>query len=135
MRKPMNTAITRREFAKRAALAGAAATFVPGEVLPQAPAPIAQPPKPPELPPESKSEADLRVQTVLALYASRFSESQIADLRKLSASTQSSLDRLRAYPVTNANEPALYLKPLVDREKKPAPTTPVVRPQPGPAKL
>ena len=68
----------------------------------------------PELPPASKSEADSRVQTILALYANRFSESQVADLRKISASTQSSLDRLRAYKIENSNEPALYLKPLVE---------------------
>jgi len=134
MGKPTNTAMTRREFAKRAAFAGAAATFVPTEVLPQAPAPAPPPSSSPELPPASKSEADSRVQTILALYASRFSESQIADLRKISASTQLSLDRLRAYKIENSNEPALYLKPLVEREKKPAATTPVVRPKPAPAK-
>lgn len=134
MGKPTNTAMTRREFAKRAAFAGAAATFVPTEVLPQAPAPAPPPSSPPELTPASKSEADSRVQTILALHANRFSESQIADLRKISASTQSSLDRLRAYKIENSNEPALYLKPLVEREKKPATTTPVVRPKPAPAK-
>ena len=134
MGKPTNTAMTRREFAKRAAFAGAAATLVPTEVLPQAPAPAPPPSSPPELPPASKSEADSRVQTILALYANRFSESQVADLRKISAFTQSSLDRLRAYKIENSNEPALYLKPLVEREKKPATTTPVVRPKPAPAK-
>lgn len=134
MGKPTNAAMTRREFAKRAAFAGAAATFVPTEVLPQAPAPAPPPSSPPELTPASKSEADSRVQTILALYANRFSESQVADLRKISASTQSSLDRLRAYKIENSNEPALYLKPLVEREKKPATTTPVVRPKPAPAK-
>jgi hypothetical protein len=134
MRKLTNAALTRREFAKRAAFAGAAATLVPAEVLPQASAPTPPPPSSRELPPASKSEADSRVQTILALYANRFSESQVADLRKISASTQSSLDRLRAYKVENSSEPGLYLKPLVEREKKPATATPVMRPKPAPAK-
>jgi hypothetical protein len=33
---------------------------------------------------------------------------------------QPPLDRLRAYNIENAVSPALYLKPLVEREKKPA---------------
>jgi hypothetical protein len=134
MRKPTNTDISRREFAKRAALAGAAATFTAGEVFSQTPSPVAPPPNPPDLPPRSKSEADLRVQTILAVYAGRFSDSQVADLRKISASTQSSLERLRAYQVENSNEPGLYLKPLVERERKPATTAPDVRPKPASAK-
>jgi hypothetical protein len=131
MPEPTNSPITRRQFAKRAALAGAAATLTPCHVLPQTPVPASPPSISPELPPASKSESDLRVQTILALYASRFSESQIADLRKISASTQSSLDRLRAYKVENANEPALFLKPLIEREKKPAVTASIPRPAPA----
>jgi hypothetical protein len=131
MLKLANSAITRREFAKRAALAGAAATLTPCQVLPQTPAPASPPSVSPELPPASKSESDLRVQTILALHASRFSEPQIADLRKISASTQSSLDRLRAYKVENANESALFLKPLIEREKKPVVSASIPRSAPA----
>jgi hypothetical protein len=60
----------------------------------------------------------LRVRTILALYPDRLSDVQKADLLKISASTQKSLDRLRAYKVENSDEPALHLKPLLEREKK-----------------
>jgi hypothetical protein len=61
----------------------------------------------------------------LSQYGERFSDEQKTDIRRLCIAVQPPLDRLRAYALENGDGPALYLKPLVEREKKP----------PAPAKL
>jgi hypothetical protein len=145
--KPV-TAISRREFARRAAVASAigsaVASIAPASVVgaelglhdAQAPspgnpgpasgsAPASSPAQTPlalnlpRLSPEGQAEADARFQAILVQYGSRFSDEQKADLRRLCAVAQQQLDRLRAYPVQNGDGAALYLKPLFEREKKP----------------
>jgi hypothetical protein len=141
--------ISRREFARRAALASAVVSIVPAAVAASAvsatslgthPAqqdtpPPAQPaagspqnsmPNAPRLSVESQSEADARFQAILVLYGSRFSGEQKNDLHRLCAVVQPSLDHIRAYKVENGDGPALYLKPQYEREKKPkvAPVAP-----------
>ena len=140
--------ISRREFARRAALASAAATIAPaalsggvaGEteetasrftnrnvnygVAPEAAERVAggagqQPANTPKLSAESQAEAEARYQAILGQYGKRFSEEQKADLRRLCFVAQPPLDRLRAYALVNGDAPALYLKPLVEREKNP----------------
>lgn len=124
-----SSAITRREFARRAALASAV-TMVPAGALAAptlAAAPsITQTPSTPSLSAEAQAESEARYQAILAVYASRFSDTQKADLRRLSYAAQEPLDRLRAYTIENGDSPALYLKPLIEREKK---TEPAVIPQ------
>jgi hypothetical protein len=116
--------ITRREFARRAAMVSAV-TMVPAGALalpsPTAVPPTTETPDSPSLSSEGKAEAEARYQAILAVYGSRFSETQKADLRRLSYAAQEPLDRLRAYSIENGDGPALYLKPLVEREKKPQP--------------
>jgi hypothetical protein len=137
--------ISRREFARRAAIASAVASIAPasavtaelvstGRQTPASPAassssgphtdgPPQSPPNMPRLSPESQAEADSRFQAILAQYPSRFSDEQKTDLRRLCVMAQPPLDRLRAYAVENGDGPGLYLKPLFEREKKPkAPT-------------
>jgi hypothetical protein len=115
-------AISRREFARRAAMASAA-SFVPVAAVPVDRNTFQPPPSPEQdqsqLSPQSQAEAEARYQAILAGYGARFNEEQKKELRRLSFSVQPSLDRLRAYPLENADAPALYLKPLVEREKKP----------------
>jgi hypothetical protein len=121
----MRSAISRREFARRAAMVSAAASLAPANLLnaePLASPPQAQqPPNVPKLLPQSQAEVDSRIQTILAQYGSRLSDAQKADIRRLATEAQPPLDRLRAYPTENVDGPALYLKPLMEREKKPAP--------------
>jgi hypothetical protein len=120
-----HSAISRREFARRAAMVSAAASLGPANLFnvePLASLPQAQqPPNVPKLSPESQAEVDSRIRTILAQYGSRLSEAQKADVRRLATEAQQPLDRLRAYPTENGDGPALYLKPLMEREKKPAP--------------
>jgi hypothetical protein len=119
--------ISRREFARRAALASAIASVAPATALsaPAAPLP-GPPPQAPDLAklsPESRAEVEARIQTIFVQYGSRFSEEQKTDIRRLCALAQPPLDRLRAYALANGDGPGLYLKPLVEREKDPLANT------------
>lgn len=113
--------ISRREFARRAAIVSAV-SMVPATALPSHssnsnPA-LSQSRDASSLSPESQAEAEARYQAILGVYGSRFSDVQKADIRRLCFAAQPSLDRLRAYALENGDSPALYLKPLVEREKK-----------------
>ena len=120
--------ISRREFARRAAMASAAASLAPVEVLTaESSAASPEPQQPPDMPklsPESQAEVEARIQAILSQYGRRFSEEQKTDIRRLCVLAQPPLDRLRAYAIENGDGPALYLKPLVEREKKPAAAKP-----------
>ena len=118
--------ISRREFARRAAIVSAA-SLVPAPPLPLHAAnpesPLEQSADKNSSSPEHQAEAEARYQAILGVYGSRFSETQKADLRRLCFTAQEPLDRLRAYAVENGDGPSLYLKPLVEREKKPEAAT------------
>jgi hypothetical protein len=129
MNDSKNRSISRREFGRRAAIASVA-SLVPGTALQAARlrAPVPQAEAATTLPAESQKEAAARTQTILDLYGSRFSESQKSEIARLSVAAQRQLDRLRAYPAQNSDDPALYLKPLIEHERKspspiPAPST------------
>jgi hypothetical protein len=124
MGEKKSSGISRREFARRAAMASAAASLAPVEILsaesgvgPPAPQ---QPPELPKLTHEGQAEVEARIHAILSQYGKRFTEEQKKDIRRLCALAQPPLDRLRAYTIENGDGPALYLKPLVEREKKPA---------------
>jgi hypothetical protein len=124
MNNKKQSAISRREFARRAAMVSAAASLAPANLLNAEP-PVSLPqaqqaPNAPKLSPQSQAEVDSRIQTILAQYGSRLSDAQKSDIRRLATEAQPPLDRLRAYPTENGDGPALYLKPLMEREKKPA---------------
>jgi hypothetical protein len=130
------SAISRREFARRAAFVSAAASLSPADLLKRestaATAPPLQTPGAPKLSPESQTEVESRLQAVFAQYGSRLNDTQKADLRRLAAEGQAGLDRLRAYPTNNSDGPALYLKPLIEREKKALPKPANPRPAGAP---
>jgi hypothetical protein len=133
-----DSAISRREFARRAALFSAGASLATpslmGTELAASTGQAQQPPSPPKLSPETQTEAESRLQAILNEYGSRFSEAQKADLRRLCTEAQPVLDRLRAYSTKNGDDPALYLKPLMEREKKPSPMTATPKPATAPKK-
>jgi hypothetical protein len=130
---PIDKPFSRREFARQAALGTASAAVLSlRELIPPAaastPPPIEAPAQTaaqnsaatPKLSPQSQAEADFRFQAILNQYPDRFSEAQKTDLRRLCVALQPSLDHIRAYSISDGGLPALYLKPLVDRDKKPA---------------
>jgi hypothetical protein len=120
-----DSAISRREFARRAAFVSAAASLAPSNLLSvesvARPLPAQQPANASKLSPEGQAEVEARIQSILAQYGSRLSDAQKADIRRLAVEAQPPLDRLRAYATENGDGPGLYLKPLMEREKKPAP--------------
>jgi len=117
--------ISRREFARRAAIASAVA-IAPAATLSGLPVsaefPGQQTKDTPSLSPESQTEAEARFQSILVVYGARFSEAQKTDLRRLCGLAQLPLDNLRKFTIENGDSPALYLKPLVERAKKSGPT-------------
>jgi len=124
MNAKSGSSISRREFARRAAIVSAASLVPPSArpIDPESLTPLPQQPADtPSLAAESQAEAEARYHTVLALYPSRFSDAQKSELRRLSLLSQPPLDRLRAYTIENGDSPALYLKPLIEREKSPEP--------------
>jgi len=116
--------ISRREFARRAAFVSAAASLAPANLLRAEEAKVEtqlqQAPAAANLSSQSQAEVDSRIQSILAQYGSRLSDAQKTDLRRLATEAQPPLDRLRAFTVANGDGPALYLKPLIEREKPPA---------------
>jgi hypothetical protein len=134
MGEKKSSGISRREFARRAAMASAAASLAPVEILGaesriESPEPQ-QPPELPKLTHEGQAEVEARIHAILSQYGKRFTEEQKKDIRRLCALAQPPLDRLRAYALENGNGPALYLKPLVEREKKPASPRSAAKPTP-----
>ena len=122
--KPTDAALSRREFARRAALGTAAvatgsadwstpaSNLSPAGANPQTTAGSAK------LSPQSAAEAEARYQTILQRYGDRFSDAQKADIKQVCLGIQENLDKVRAYSLSNGDQPALYIKPLVEREKK-----------------
>ncbi len=103
--------ISRRDFARRAALAAATAAVLPGNLLTQseaapAPAPQAAQPEQPKLSPEGRAEVEAKVEAIFRKYGKRLSEEQKADVRRLVTEAQKSLESLRAFPLDNADQPA-----------------------------
>jgi hypothetical protein len=124
MGEKKGSGISRREFTRRAAMASAAASLTPVELLTaESAAASPEPQQPPDLPklsPESQAEVEARIHAILSQHGKRLTEEQKKDIRRLCALAQPPLDRLRAYALENSDGPALYLKPLVEREKKTA---------------
>ncbi len=126
MKQNKDHKLSRREFAQRAALLSATASIVPAgmmlpaEALPNALA-SAQAADLPKLSAESQTEADARFQVVLSRYGNRLSDDEKQRTKALCYSLQTTLEQVRAYPLKNGDVPALFLKPLVDRDNKPKP--------------
>ena len=126
-----DSAISRREFARRAAFVSAAASLAPSKFLgPEsiaAPLPAQQPANAPKLSPEGQAEVESRIQAIFAQYGNRLSDAQKTDIRRLATEAQPPLDRLRAFATDNGDGPGLYLKPLMERERKapPKPAKPI----------
>ena len=100
--------ISRRDFARTVGVAAGAALLPARARSDEKPKPSAPLPPPPatKLSAASQGEADARVQMIVARYGARLSPAERADLARLSSETQQQLDRLRAFPLDFADEPA-----------------------------
>src|SRR6266403_4752010 len=131
-----DSGISRREFARRAAFVSAAASLAPANLLTSdsiaAPLTAQQPDNTSKLSPESQIEVDSRIQSIFAKYGSRLTAAQKADIRRLATEAQPPLERLRAFATENGDGPGLYLKPLIERERKPSPMPAAPKPATAP---
>lgn len=112
----LNSRLSRREFARCAALAATTAVIAPSALLAQetAPKPAASPDKPPppttQLSPELQAEGELKYQWVIQTYGSRLTDAQKKDVHRLIMEGQKPLTAFRAFPLDNADQPATVLK-------------------------
>ena len=108
--------ISRREFARRAALGAAVAAAASTElILPAvgaAPSPRSaqSPTEGPKLSPEGRADAEEKISAILRKYGARLSDEQKTDIRRMVMEGQEPLERLRAYPLANSDEPATVLR-------------------------
>ena len=122
MKAKTEPTISRREFAQRAAVLSATAPFVPAEMiradisLDSAPQAVQNAPK---LTAAAQAEADSRYQQVLSLYSDRLDDAQKANIKRMCGELQPSLERIRNFKLENFDVPALYLKPLYERDRRP----------------
>ncbi len=131
MKNKKGQLLSRREFAQCAAMLSATASLAPAEViLPKTSAACTAPgtQSAPKLKADGQGEAETRYQQILSLYGDRLDEEQKANIKRMCAELQSMLERIRSFPLENGDAPALYLKPLVEREKTPQPG---LKPQPS----
>jgi hypothetical protein len=111
------SAITRRTFARSAALAAATVAVLPAQAFSQQqkPAPAAAPAPaessaPPQLSAASQAEVEARVQGVMRQFGDRLSEAQKTEVRRLITQGQQGVESLRAFPLDISDEPATVLK-------------------------
>ena len=128
MNKKMGPFLSRREFARRAAILSATASLAPAEAILANAAAAQGTPSASTLTAEGQAESESRFQQILALQGTRLNEDQKANLKRMCEELQPALERIRKFPLENGNAPALYLKPLVERQKKNPPTP---KTQPG----
>ncbi len=109
--------ITRRDFARRAAIAAAGITVLPGELLADpallTPAGVAESslsPDEPKLSPAAQAEAKAMAEAVFRKRGDRLSEDQKKEIRRLATEAQPSLAKLRAFALENSDQPATVLK-------------------------
>ena len=125
-KSPVKTGITRRSFAVSAALAATAAIIQPSEALGQQqsaakPAtPLAQQAQAAlaKLSPKSRAEVQMKMDEIILKYGDRLNEEQRADILKVMAEGQTGLETMRAFAVTNADQPADVLQLLVASGEK-----------------
>src|SRR5712692_6331687 len=102
-----DSAISRREFARRAAFVSAAASLTPSNLLSTeavaAPQTAQLPTSTPKLSPEGQAEVESRIQSIFSQYGSRLTDVQKADIQRLASEAQPPLDRLRRFAIENGD--------------------------------
>jgi hypothetical protein len=118
--------LSRRDFTRGATITAIAAG-IPTKIAAQEEKPptAPAPPKPaapspaqgePKLSAAARAEAEAKIQNIFRKYGDRLNEEQRADIRKSMLSTQEALEKLRAFPLENWDEPATVFRPLTGKE-------------------
>jgi len=102
----------RRQFALGAAAAATTALVHPGDLLAQTAvtgdnsveaktrAAMAK------LSAQARAEVEMKVANILRKYGSRLNDEQKADIRRIMAESQEGLEKMRAFPLDNGDQPA-----------------------------
>ena len=119
MNEKSGSMFSRRQFARRAAVLSTAASLVPagGILAGDSSASASQSSHP--LSSAGQREADSRYQQILSLYGEQLDDAQKAKIKKMCEDLQPTLEKIRNFNLVNGNAPALFLKPLFERDKKP----------------
>jgi len=111
-----NSAVSRREFGRKAALAVAAATFAPSATISRAsdtsPS-LAQPQQGPDLSdlsPEARAEIDAKLANVIRRWGDRLDDEQKTRMRTIITRHVRMLETVRKFPLQNGDTPASVLK-------------------------
>lgn len=104
--------LSRRDFARRAAIAAATAAAVPGKILaaPAAGGSGSGAKQEKKAAVESQAEIESKIQAIFRQYGDRLSDEQKTDIRRLVREGQKPLEAMRAFPLGNADQPGNVLK-------------------------
>ena len=108
--------LSRREFARRTALAATTAVVLPATLLAQetaskpTPAPGAPPQSAPSLSPALQADGERKYQWIIENYGARLSDAEKKDVHRLVMEGQKPLAAFRAFPLDNSDQPATVLK-------------------------
>lgn len=103
--------IGRRQFALGAAAAASTALIHPGQAIAQAAGSVSELDKKTretmaKLTPQARAEVEAKVASIFRKYGDRLSDQQKADVRRIMAETQEGLEKMRAFPLENGDQPA-----------------------------
>jgi len=104
--------ISRRKFAQAATVAAAGAVMMPGVAIAQteeSKSTASPPSSSPPLTSAEEAEADARTDAILRKYGARMTDAEKADVRRQVREGQKSLTEFRAFPLANADAPAVVL--------------------------
>ena len=110
--------ISRRDFARVAATAAAAGALAPAAAASAIKPSEEQAAQGPQLTGASRDEAEARYAELIRRWGSRLSAEQKTDVHRLVMAQQKTLETVRGFALTNANEPALILHPRIPGEEK-----------------
>ena len=110
--------LTRRDFARSAAIAAATAAMAPGidagKRLGTRPGLAGASAGGDDAASARQAEIDARVAEVFRRYGDRLSAEQKTEVRRLVGELQKGLDKLRAYPLGNGDQPATVVRLVPD---------------------
>jgi hypothetical protein len=112
----MKTGISRRDFARKTAIAASTACWP--ALIPAGDA-AAQSQANPALSAPSQTEVDATVATILRKYGVRMTDEQKLDVRRIVTENQRSLEAMRNFVLDNADQPGNVLKVYPDATPAP----------------
>lgn len=103
--------LDRRQFTLGAAAAATAALLRPTKALAQTTGTLAELDQKAQsamakLTSQGRAEVEAKIANIFRKYGDRLSEEQKADIRRIMAETQEGLDKMRAFPLENGDQPA-----------------------------